>query len=120
MADARALAGRPARRRAVLTVISGGGFTFETSCLLRQLATDLDIIFLRTPFGGEPGRDGLPNGEVHPVAPFPQLTRPSHLRAIAATWIAFWASVRVLLKRPIDLIVVVGAPHAVPMLLAAR
>jgi hypothetical protein len=119
-AHARAVAGRAARRGAVLTVIPGAGFTFETSCLVRQLAADLEIVFLKTPFGGEPGQDGLPDGEAYRVAPFPQLTRPSRLRALAAASNTFWVTVGVLLKRPIDLVLVLGTPHAVPMLLAAR
>src|SRR6202012_3447944 len=109
-----------ARRRAVLTVIPGAGFTFETSCLVRRLGPDVEIVFLKTVFGGEPGQDGLPHGEAYPVAPFPQLTRPSFLRSLTATWNAFWVTVGVILKRPIDLVAVVGTPHAVPMLLAAR
>jgi UDP-N-acetylglucosamine:LPS N-acetylglucosamine transferase len=116
----RAVAGGVAPRRAVLTVIPGAGFTFETSCLVRQLAADVEIVFLNTPLGGEPGRDGLPDGEAYRVAPFPPLTRPSQLRALAAAWNTLWVTVGVLLKRPIDLVLVVGTPHAVPMLLAAR
>jgi hypothetical protein len=104
----------------VLTVIAGAGFTFETSCLLRKLAPDMEIVFLKTHFGGEPGQDGLPPGKAYRVASFPVFTQPSRLGAIAAVWNTFWVTVGVILTRPIDLVVVVGAPHAVPMLLAGR
>jgi hypothetical protein len=119
-AHGSAAAGRLARRRALLTVIPGAGFTFETSCLLRQLAPDVEIVFLKTYCGGEPGRDGLPHGEAYRVAAFPVLTQPSRLKAIAAAWNTFWVTVGVILTRPIDVVVVLGVSHAVPMLLAAR
>jgi UDP-N-acetylglucosamine:LPS N-acetylglucosamine transferase len=119
-AHERAVAERTARRPAVLTVIPGAGFTFQTSCLVRRLAADLEIVFLKTPFGGEPGLDGLPRGEAYRVASFPVFTRPSRLRALTAAWATFWVTLGVILKRPIDLVVVVATPHAVPVLLAAR
>lgn len=112
--------GRAGRLPVVLTVIPGAGFTFETSCLVGQMARDAEFVFLKTRFGGEPGRDGLPNGQAYPVAPFAELTRPSRLRDLAAAWDTFWITASVLLQRPIDLVLVVGTPHAVPMLLAAR
>lgn len=108
------------RRPAILTVIPGAGFTFETGCLVRQLAEDFRLLYLTTVYGGRPGQDGLPPGDSFRVEPFPTLTaasRPGMVRALAA---AFFTTVRVLLTRKVDLVLVVGSPHAAPMMLAAR
>lgn len=104
----------------ILTVSPGAGCTFETSCLARQLAGNFKLIYLTTVYGGEPGRDGLPPGEAFGVEPFPTLTARSGLGAAKALASAFFVTLGVLLTRRVDLVVVVGSPHAAPMMLAAR
>ena len=106
-------------RPRVLTVVPGAGFTFETGCLLRRLE-GFDLTYLRTSYGGEPGKDGLPPGEWFPVRPFATLTKPSHLENLLAFIDAFFATLRILGARKVDLVLAVGTPHGVPMLLAGR
>src|SRR5437870_4528035 len=67
----------PAKRRTLLTVSPGAGFTYETSVLLSALSSEFEIIYLKTIYGGAPGEDGLPSGEWFPVPLFPVLTAPS-------------------------------------------
>ena len=107
-------------RPRLLTVVPGAGFTFETSCLLRGLADDFDLIFMRTEYGGVPGEAGLPDGESFSVRPFGTLTQPSPLQSAHAFLNAFLVTLAILRRREVQLVVVVGTPHAVPILLAAR
>jgi hypothetical protein len=101
-------------------VVPGAGFTFETGCLLRGLADDFELTFLRTEYGGVPGQAGLPHGESFTVQPFETHTQPSVLQSARAFVDAFFVTLKVLHRRKVELVVVVGSPHAVPILLAAR
>lgn len=107
-------------RKTILTVIPGAGFTFETSCLVRQLADEFELLYLTTVYGGQPGRDGLPPGEGFQVEPFPTFTAKSRPGLVKALAVAFLVTLKVLLTRKVDLVLVVGSPHAAPMMLAAR
>ena len=104
----------------LLTALTGGGFTFETSVLLRGLAAEFELVFLRTQWGGMPGEDGLPPGRAYDVPPFESVTRPSRLQSARAFAQTFRRTLQVLRAERIGLVAVVGCSHAVPMLLAAR
>lgn len=110
----------PTTRPLALTVISGGGFTFETKRLLQSLADHMDFVYLRTEFGGTPGENGLPPGGAHPVPSFATVVQPSHRQSMAAFAATFAATVRLLRRERIRLVVAVGCSHAIPMFLAAR
>lgn len=104
----------------IVTVLVGGGFAFETMCLLRTLSDDASFVYLCTETGGTPGQDGLPPGESVAVARFATVTRPSRLQSLRAFRDTFRATRRVLRERQVAAVVVVGCSHAVPMFLAAR
>jgi hypothetical protein len=107
-------------RPRLLTALTGGGFTFETSVLLRDLAADFDLVFLRTEWGGVPGQDGLPAGRSYDVPPFESVTRPSRRQSALAFVQTFRRTLQVLRAENIAVVAVVGCSHAVPMLLASR
>lgn len=104
----------------ILTVLTGGGFAFETTCLLQSLAGEVELIYLNTVFGGTPGEKGVPPGEAFPVPSFASVTQPSRLRSVRAFCGTYAAARRVLRARPVAVVVVVGCSHAVPVFLAAR
>ena len=104
----------------LLTVLTGGGFTFETSVLLQDLAQDFELVFLRTEWGGMPGQDGLPPGRAYDVPSFASVTRPSRRQSARAFARTLQRTVQVLRAERISLVAVVGCSHAVPMLLAAK
>ncbi len=104
----------------LLTALTGGGFTFETSVLLRDLQADFDLVFLRTQWGGVPGQDGLPPGAAYDVASFASVTKPSRRQSARAFAQTFGRTLQVLRKERIAMVAVIGCSHAVPMLLAAR
>ncbi len=107
-------------RPRLLSALTGGGFSFETSVLLRDLAADFDLVFLRTQWGGVPGQDGLPPGRAYDVPAFESVTRPSRRQSALAFAQTFRRSLQVLRAERIGVVAVVGCSHAVPMLLAAR
>ncbi len=108
------------QRSVALVILSGGGFAFETKCLLRTIADDLDFIYLRTQFGGTPGEGDIPDGESHPVPSFSTMTQRSFRRSADAFVRTFTRTLELLSRKQIDLVVAVGCSHAVPMLLAGR
>ncbi len=110
----------PSNKPRMLTVLTGGGFTFETSVLLRDLAADFELVFLRTQWGGVPGQDGLPPGRAYDVPSFASVTRPSRRQSAQAFARTFRRSLQVLRAERIGLVAVVGCSHAVPILLACR
>ncbi len=104
----------------VLTILSGGGFTFETRCLLGALGEHVELFYLRTEWGGVPGEGGLPPGRDRLVPSFATVTRPSRLASIRAFLGTFAAACMVLRREPVQLVLAIGCSHAVPMFLAAR
>ncbi len=103
-----------------LVILSGGGFFFETKCLLRTIGNDFDFIYLTTQFGGMPGQDAIPDGEIHPVPSFATVTQRSIRRSADAFLKTFVKTTGLLKRNRVDLVIVVGCSHAVPMLLAGR
>ncbi len=109
-------AGRPI----ALMILCGGGFTFETKCLLNAIKGHVDFVYLKTEFGGTLGAGGIPDAESHAVPAFAPLRRNS-VRQNVIAFVGTFARVAKLLRRNrIDLVVCVGCSHAVPMLLAGR
>jgi hypothetical protein len=108
------------RRPVTLVVLSGGGFTFETKCLLTGISNDSDFIYLRTEFGGTPGEDHIPDGESYLVPSFSTKTRKSIRRSVNAFLTTFKVTLNLVRRRPIDAIIAVGCSHAVPMFLVGR
>ncbi len=108
------------RKPLALVILSGGGFTFETGCLLAAMRDDLDFLYLRTEFGGIPGDAGLPAGEWRPVPAFSTKTSGSLARDLRAFLRTLATSLVLARRRRVDLVIAVGCSHAVPMLLAAR
>ncbi|HVJ52733.1 MAG TPA: hypothetical protein VM689_09740 [Aliidongia sp.] len=106
------------RRPTVLVVLSGGGFTFETKCLLRSLGEDVDFIYVSTRFGGLPGEGGLPAGERHEVPMFQTVSQRSVRQSLYAFLATFFVTARLLWRRKVDLVVGVGCSHTVPLFLA--
>jgi Oligosaccharide biosynthesis protein Alg14 like len=104
----------------MLTVLQGGGFTFETACLLRPVAEAFEFAYLVTEFGGQPGVEGIPPGSSYPVWSFGSKTRPSVPRSFRAFISTFVETVRACRRGRVDVVVAVGCSHAVPMLLAGR
>jgi UDP-N-acetylglucosamine:LPS N-acetylglucosamine transferase len=103
-----------------LTVLSGGGFTFETKRLLHSLSDQVDFVYLTTEFGGEPGHDGLPLGPAHRVPSFGSFTRPSCAKDLAAFTATFRAALKLISSNRLDGVIVVGCSHSIPILLAAK
>ncbi|MDT7950286.1 MAG: hypothetical protein RQ966_02170 [Acetobacteraceae bacterium] len=114
--DSGALTHRPAG----LTVLIGGGFKFETACLLPKLADSLDLHCFCTEWGGTPGTDGIPVGQYESVPSFATVTRPGYWRSTRAFIVTFWRSLQRIRRHRIDLVFGFGCSHMVPMLLAAR
>ncbi len=112
--------GSPPGRPLALVILSGGGFTFETRCLLAAVGDDLDFLYLRTEFGGIPGEAGLPGGECHTVPAFSSKTRGWLGRDLRAFGRTLATSLLLARRRRVELVIAVGCSHAVPMLLAAR
>lgn len=108
------------RKPVALLILSGGGFTFETKCLLNGIKADFDLVYLKTEFGGTPGTGGIPDAEWHKVPAFGSFTRRSIRKSIKAFVMTFITTAKLLRDQKIDLIVCVGCSHAVPMLLAGR
>jgi hypothetical protein len=110
----------PRAKPVALVIISGGGFTFETKCLLRQIGDDFDFVYLRTEFGGTPGEGDLPGGESHPVPSFASKTRGSARDSLRAFVLTLRATRHAVRRHRVATIIAVGCSHAVPMLLAGR
>lgn len=108
------------QRPVALVILSGGGFSFETKCLLRTISDDLDFIYLKTEFGGRPGDDAIPYGKAHLVPSFATVTQQSMYRNVNAFLKTFIKVVDLLRRNSVDLVIVVGCSHAIPMLLARR
>ena len=109
----------PGRPRALL-VLAGGGFTFETKCLLASLEQQMDFAYLLTRSGGVPGEAGIPPGPSWPVPSFSSVTRWSLRRSLGAFWHTIRVTRRALREQAIDQVIAIGCSHAVPMFLAAR
>lgn len=103
-----------------LIILSGGGFTFETKCLLRQIEADFRFVYLATRFGGEPGEPGIPAGTRYEVPSFASMTQRSYRRSLDAFVRTFTTTTRVIRAEAIDMVITIGCSHAVPMLLAGR
>lgn len=108
------------QRPVVLVVLTGGGFTFETSCILQAIGPDASFVYLATEFGGQPGSGGIPSGPRHAVPSFESKTRPSKWRSLWAFVATFYATLRVVRSDGVEAILSVGCSHSVPMLLAGR
>jgi UDP-N-acetylglucosamine:LPS N-acetylglucosamine transferase len=106
-------------RPLILVMLAGGGFLFETECLLAGIADDLDFVYLRTYYGGTPGEHSIPHGECHLVRSFASVTQKSLRASIQAFLSTFWTTFGLLRHRPVDAVLCIGCAHAVPMLLAA-
>jgi beta-1,4-N-acetylglucosaminyltransferase len=104
----------------LVTVISGGGFTFETKCLLQALEGNFKIIYLKTSYGGVPGEGGIPLGEAHPVPSFATVTQPSNWQSLKAFSQCFYTTLSIMRKNKVRIVLVVGCSYAVPMFLAGR
>jgi len=104
----------------ILVILSGGGFTFETKCLLTTIGEDVRIVYLATAFGGTPGEPGLPPGPRYDVPQFSSISRRSFRRSATAFLGTFTRTLTIIRAERIDLVVAVGCSHAVPMLLAGR
>lgn len=108
------------RKPTVLSVLVGGGFSFETKTLLRQFDPGTEFIYLRTDSGGIPGEDGIPAGQSFEVPMFQTVSAPSRLQSARAFHRTFLTCLSVLRTRRVDLLLGIGCSHLVPMLLAAR
>lgn len=106
--------------RRVIVPITGGGFSFETKCLLTNLAGKFRFFYLKTEFGGVPGEDGIPPGDFYPVPSFSSVTRQSRIGDLTTFLRTFLRTVMVIRAQAIDAAIIVGCSHAVPMILAAR
>ena len=107
-------------RPTALLILAGGGFTFETKCLLASLEREMDFAYLVTRHGGVPGEAGIPAGRSWPVASFSSVTRWSLRRSVGAFWGTFRLTRRVLREGRVEAVIAIGCSHAVPMFLAAR
>lgn len=107
-------------RPLVLTVLAGGGFTFETKVLLQSLRETVCFTYLRTHFGGAPGEDGIPPGPDRVVPMFATVTERSVWQSVRAFVATFQATRAVLRDRRVGAIMGVGCSHLVPMFLAGR
>jgi beta-1,4-N-acetylglucosaminyltransferase len=111
---------RSRQRPVALVILSGGGFSFETKCLLKANSDDLDFIYLKTHFGGTPGEGDIPPGAAHLVPSFSSVTQRSARRSVNAFLKTFLQTFDLLRHNRIDLIIAIGCSHAIPMLLAGR
>ncbi|MGH7104846.1 MAG: hypothetical protein ACREFJ_20915 [Acetobacteraceae bacterium] len=103
-----------------MSILSGGGFTFETKCLLDTIKADFHFVYLKTEFGGTPGVGGIPDAEWHAVPAFSSLTPKSFRKSAVAFGKTFVCAAGLLSRKRIDLVICVGCSHSVPMLLAGR
>lgn len=108
------------RKPVALIVLSGGGFYFETKCLLMNIRSDVNLIYLRTEYGGVPGEDDIPDGDRYLVPSFSSKTRQSIIVSINAFLKTFKITFDLIRHHPVDTIIAVGCSHAVPMFLAGR
>ena len=108
------------RRPVALVVLSGGGFTFETKCLLASVAEDVDFIYIKTEFGGVPGEGNIPFGQSYIVPSFSTKTQKSLRRSIRAFIGTFATTLHLVRNHSIDLLITVGCSHAVPMFLVGQ
>lgn len=113
-------AGRGDDRSLVMTVLAGGGFTFETKCLLQSLESELRFVYLAHEYGGVPGTDGIPLGDLHAVPMFATVTRNSKRQSAKAFVATFRKAIEVMRATPVTGVVGIGCSHVVPMFLAAR
>lgn len=107
-------------RPTVLVVLSGGGFTFETKCILQALKADADFVYLATEFGGVPGEHGIPMGASHRVPTFQTVSKKSTSQSLYAFLSVFFKAIAVIRRNRVSSIIGVGCSHAVPMFLAGR
>jgi len=103
----------------LLTVATGGGFTFETTRLLQQIGDAIQPVYLRTDKGGLPGEHGLPAGASYVIPQFATVTKPALWRSAYGFLLTFLIAGWVLLRMRIPTVVVIGCSHSVPVLLAA-
>lgn len=108
----------PAARPTVLVVLSGGGFTFETKCILQAIQDEADFVYLATEFGGVPGEHGIPAGASHRVPTFQTVSNKSTSQSIYAFLKVFLTALAVIRRSKASSVVGVGCSHAVPMFLA--
>lgn len=109
-----------AEKKTLLTALSGGGFTFETRCLLQAMQGQATFYYLGQPLGGRPGTGGLPEGKWYEVPMFATVTNDSKIASVRAFITTFLRAFQVLRHAPIQAVVGVGSSHLVPMFLAAR
>ena len=108
------------KRPVILVPLSGGDFLSETKELLTALSPDFAFICLKGPWANCPGEDGVPIGPYRKIPAFDSFTEPSVLRCGRALTATFLAAFWILLHSRVDLVIVVGSRHAVPILLAGR
>jgi UDP-N-acetylglucosamine:LPS N-acetylglucosamine transferase len=109
-----------ASKPTVLVVLSGGGFSFETKCLLRDLEEDVTFVYLATQFGGSPGEGGIPSGVSYRVPTFQTVSRRSTAQSLYAFVATFLIALFVVKSRKVTAILGIGCSHVVPMFLAGR
>lgn len=107
-----------AARPIVLVVLSGGGFTFETKCILQAMEDDVDFVYLATEFGGVPGEHGIPAGRSHRVPTFQTVSNKSTSQSVYAFLKVFLTALAVIRHSKASSVIGVGCSHAVPMFLA--
>jgi len=103
----------------IFSILTGGGFTFETNTLLSSLADDHRFILLITEFAGAPPRDADVL-HLRQVPSFGSFMRPSRLQSAKAFLVTFFVALSLLLRHRVDVVVTIGTSHSVPLLLAAR
>lgn len=108
----------PSAKPTLLVVLSGGGFTFETKCILRAMEGDVDLVYLATEFGGVPGEHGSPVGTSHRVPTFQTVSNKSTSQSIYAFLKVFLTTLAVIRRNKVNSVIGVGCSHAVPMFLA--
>lgn len=111
---------RVRRKPVALAMLAGGGFAFETARLVRDLGETFEFVYLRTQFGGEAGKGGLPSGRSRTISSFSSLNKKSMRTSIAAFFSNFLDTLRFIREEKIELIIVVGCSHALPLFLAGR
>ena len=104
----------------VLTVLIGGGFSFEMKCLLASLADEVDFAYLATDGGGTPGQDGIPEGPCLRVPMSATVTRNSKVQTARAFAATFAGTLRMIRTHGVDAVAGIGCSHLIPMFAAAR
>jgi len=107
-------------RPTFLVPLVGGGFALETSILLAPLRDRANFIYLTTMFGGVPGKGSLPAGEKRDIPQCSTVTRKSSFADVRALATTFTVTAKLILRRPIDAVIGIGASHVFPMMLAGR